>query len=87
MVQYSIEANDAVNIVSYAQLTNGYDTCSMESVSGDGSIEVSLLADDYRAMLDSGSVDVTIYLTYSLGEEFGNAEYTETRSVEEMNVN
>ena len=87
MVQYSIEANDAVNIVSYAQLTNGYDTCSMESVSGDGSIEVSLLADDYRAMLDSGSVDVTIYLPYSLGEEFGNAEYTETRSVEEMNVN
>ena len=84
MVQYSIEANDAVNIVSYAQLTNGYDVCSMESVSGDGSIEVSLLADDYRAMLDSGSVDVTIYLTYSLGGESGNAEYSETRSVEEM---
>ena len=84
MVQYSIEANDAVNIVSYAQLTDGYDVCSMESVSGDGSIEVSLLADDYRAMLYSGSVDVTIYLTYSLGGEFGNAEYTETCSVEEM---
>ena len=84
MVQYSIEANDAVNIVSYAQLTNGYDVCSMESVSGDGSIEVSLLADDYRAMLVSGSVDVTIYLTYSLGGESGNAEYSETLSVEEM---
>lgn len=84
MVQYTIEANDAVDIESHAELTNGYDTCVMETVSGDGDIEVNLLADDYRSMLVSGSVDITIYYTYTLNGAAGSGECYGTRDVEEM---
>ena len=83
MVQYTIDGKDGENIVSTAELTDGNKTCTMESLGGEGSKEVSINAYDYRSMLDSGTVDVTIYLRFSIGGAVKETEYTETCSVEE----
>ena len=83
MVKYTIDGKDGDNIVSTAELTDGNKTCTMESLGGEGSKEVSINAYDYRSMLDSGTVDVTIYYRFSIGGAVKETEYTETCSVEE----
>ena len=74
MVRYNIDKKDAdvdeyglAIIKSEAVLSNGSDTCSMAEVGGDGDIEVSEDGSDDRRLMDSDTVDVTIYLTYELG--------------------
>lgn len=84
MVRYNIDCKDAVNIKSEAELTNGYQTCSMGEVSGDGDIEVSTDGSGYRQLMDSDTVKVTIHLTYELGGVTKTLDFTDTHSINKM---
>ena len=88
MVRYNIDKKDAdvdehglAIIKSEAVLSDGSDTCSMGEVGGDGDIEVSKIGVNlpdynYRPMMDSNTVNVTIYLTYELGGEEKTKSFT-----------
>ena len=84
MVRYNIDkkgVEKAENISSVAVLTDGSDTCTMGEVGGDGDIEVSKIGVNlpdynYRPMMDSDTVNVTIYLTYELGGVTKTASFT-----------
>ena len=83
MVRYNIDKKDAdvdeyglAIIKSDAVLFNGSDTCSMAEVGGDGDIEVSEDGSDDRRLMDSDTVNVTIYLTYKLGGEEKTKAFT-----------
>ena len=79
MVRYNIDKKDvenAADIESEAVLSSGSRTCSMETVVGDGDIEVSIDGSDYRQIMDSDTVNVTIYLTYELGGVTKTASFT-----------
>ena len=88
MVRYNIDKKDAdvdehglAIIKSEAVLSDGSDTCSMVEVEGDGDIEVSKIGVNlpdynYRPMMDSDTVNVTIYLTYELGGEEKTKSFT-----------
>ena len=83
MVRYNIDKKDAdvdehglAIIKSEAVLSDGSDTCSMGEVGGDGDIEVSEDGSDDRRLMDSDTVDVTIYLTYELGGEEKTKAFT-----------
>ena len=79
MVRYNIDKKDvenAADIESEAVLSSGSRTCSMGTVVGDGDIEVSIDGSDYRQIMDSDTVNVTIYLTYELGGVTKTASFT-----------
>lgn len=88
MVRYNIDKKDAdvdehglAIIKSEAVLSDGSDTCSMGEVGGDGDIEVSKIGVNlpdynYRPMMDSNTVNVTIYLSYELGGEEKTKSFT-----------
>ena len=84
MVRYNIDKKgieNAADISSVAVLTDGSDTCTMGEVGGDGDIEVSKIGVNlpdynYRPMMDSDTVNVTIYLTYELGGVTKTASFT-----------
>ena len=79
MVRYNIDKKDvenAADIESEAVLSSGSRTCSMETVVGDGDIEVSIDGSDYRQIMDSDTVNVTIYLIYELGGVTKTASFT-----------
>ena len=79
MVRYNIDKKgieNAADISSVAVLTDGSDTCTMGEVEGYGDIEVSKYGDDDRQLMDSDTVNVTIYLTYKLGGEEKTKSFT-----------
>ena len=87
MLNYTIIGKRATDIESYAEISGAGRTCRMDTAYGAGDVERSMNVFDpdndinFRPLMDSGTVEITIYLKYKIDGTEMTSEFTDEKSV------